>query len=82
MERYYKLYRNEPVERGQFLTSQKSPRLLKNFSPKLISKKEGVVMVSFLFSACFWVEKWGQTSYARERPVDPFIRFLYRPWQG
>jgi hypothetical protein len=28
-------------------------RLLKNFSPKLISKKEGVVMVFFLFSKDF-----------------------------
>jgi hypothetical protein len=32
---------------------QKPSRLLKNFSPKLISKKEGVVMVSFLFSKDF-----------------------------
>ena len=32
---------------------QKASRLLKNFFPKLISKDEGMVMVSFLFSKDF-----------------------------
>ena len=33
-------------------------------------------------SACLWLEKWGQTSYARESLVDPFSRFLYQPLRG
>jgi hypothetical protein len=29
-----------------------------------------------------WLEKWGQTSYARESLIDPYSRFLYQPLRG
>jgi hypothetical protein len=33
-------------------------------------------------SACFLVELWVQTPYARESPIGLFIRFLCQPFRG
>ena len=49
-------------------------------SRKLCNGRKEAGRDTFLFfSACFWLEKWVQTSYARESRVDPFIRFLCHP---